>query len=119
MKRGLSFLPAATLLMNASGAQARGLPTAAQVQAALNAHEACRGAGNMACAPALHYRISRSRCYDLQDPVNPGRILCRYSSVVSGREARPTSVRHDCAYFKRDARGGWRVDAYPDADMCE
>jgi hypothetical protein len=37
----------------------------------------------------------------------------------SGAARRPIFNRHDCAYFKRDARGSWRVDAYPDADMSE
>jgi hypothetical protein len=98
---------------------AAALPTRAQVQAALNTHEACRGAGNLACYPALHYRIGRSRCERLNDPYDPGRILCFYWGVLSGRSAPPHRLNHDCAYFRRDSHARWRVDAYPDADMCE
>ncbi len=119
MNRGLCFLSALALLAWPSGAAARQLPTRAQIEWALNAHEACRGAGNMACDAPLHYRIGPTRCFDLEDPYNPGRILCRYPATVSGRDAPPSHVPHDCAYFKRDRAGIWRVDAYPDADMCE
>jgi hypothetical protein len=118
MRRGL-FLSALALAAMPFAAEARQLPTQAQVERALNAHEACRGAGNMACFPPLHYRIRRNHCFDLADPYQPGRILCRYASRISGRDGPPNFVPQDCAYFKRDAAGIWRVDAYPDADMCE
>jgi hypothetical protein len=119
MKRGLCVLSALALVGWPAAAEARQLPTTAQVERALNMHEACRAAGNMACHTPLHYRLTRSRCLDLEDPNNPGRILCLYWGVLSGLEAPPQVLRHDCAYFKRDAAGIWRVDAYPDADMCE
>ena len=119
MMRGLCLLSALALLAWPSGAAARQMPTQAEVEAALNAHEACNGAGNMACDSPLHYRISRNHCFDLEDRYNPGRILCRYAATVSGREAPPSFIRQDCAYFKRDKARMWRVDAYPDADMCE
>lgn len=95
------------------------LPGKAEVEAALNAHEACDGAGNQACVPPLHYRLTRTRCYDLEDPYQPGRILCRYAGVLSGREQAPLRFDGDCAYLQRDPAGRWRIDAYPDADMCE
>lgn len=119
MKPALCVLSALALLGWPAGAEARQLPTRVQIERALNMHEACRGAGNMACDSPLHYRIGSSRCFDLEDPNNPGRILCRYAATVSGREAPPSHLPHDCAYFRRDAAGIWRVDAYPDADMCE
>jgi len=51
--------------------------------------------------------------------IGPRRILCLYPATVSGREGPPSHLPLDCACFRRDAAGIWRVDAYPDADMCE
>ncbi|HEV2816211.1 MAG TPA: hypothetical protein VGW40_03175 [Allosphingosinicella sp.] len=70
--------------------------------------------------PPLRYRLTGARCLRLPpDPYYPGRILCRYSGTV--RRGRDAAVRlhGDCAHFRPARRRGWRVDAYPDADMCE
>jgi hypothetical protein len=115
--RAVFALPVLIALFATPAAAA--LPTRAEVQAALNTHEACRGRGNLACYPALHYRIRRSRCERLNDAYDPGRILCFYWGMLSGRSAPPQRLDHDCAYFRRGAHARWRVDAYPDADMCE
>lgn len=103
-----------------AGAQARALPGRAQIEAALNAREACPGGADSACYPPLRYRLTRARCQRLPpDPSYPGRILCRYFGAA--RRGRDAAVRFqgDCAYFRPRGRRGWRVDAYPDADMCE
>jgi len=106
----------ACTLAPAAAAAARPLPGRAQVEAALNAHETCRGTD---CIPPLRYRLTGARCLRLPaDPYCPGRILCLYSgSVRRGRDA-AVRFRGDCAYFRPDRRS-WRLDAHPDADMCE
>jgi hypothetical protein len=96
------------------------MPGRAQIEAALNAHEACGGGGANPCDPPLRYRLTGARCLRLpRDPSYPGRILCRYAGTV--RRGRDAAIRleGDCAYFRPAGRRGWRVDAYPDADMCE
>lgn len=103
-----------------AAAQARPLPGRAQVEAALNAYWDCPGGAHSPCYPPLRYRLTRARCLRLPpDPYYPGRILCRYAGTA--RRGRDAAVRFDgdCAYFRPDRRRGWRVDAYPDADMCE
>ena len=92
-----------------AGAEARPLPARGQVEAALNAHD-----------PPLRYRLTRARCQRLPpDPYHPGRILCRYAGTAGRPPGAAVRFDGDCAYFRPDRRRGWRVDAYPDADMCE
>jgi hypothetical protein len=93
----------------APAAAARPLPGRAQVEAALNAHD-----------PPLRYSLTRARCLRLPpDPSYPGRILCRYFGTVRRGTDTAVPVQGDCAYLRPARRRGWRVDAYPDADMCE
>lgn len=113
--RLLLFVCACALAVPAA-AGARPLPGRAQVEAALNAREACGGCDT----PPLRYRLGRARCLRLPpDPYYPGRILCRYAGTA--RRGSDAAVRFDgdCAYLRPARRRGWRVDAYPDADMCE
>ena len=104
-----ALLACALALAVPAGADARPLPGRAEVQAALNAHD-----------PPLRYRLTRARCLRLPpDPYYPGRILCRYAGTA--RRGADAALRFDgdCAYLRPARRRGWRVDAYPDADMCE
>ena len=105
-------------LCTSGAAQARPFPNRAAIQAALNAYEACHGQHNQDCHSPWRYRLTRSRCVSLNDPYDPGRILCFYWGSLRV-ERQVMRLRHDCAYFRPARRTGWRVDAYPDADMCE
>jgi hypothetical protein len=80
---------------------------------------AASGADNP-CYPPLRYRLIRARCLRLpRDPYYPGRILCRYSGTARRGPDAAVRFQGDCAYLRPARRRGWRVDAYPDADMCE
>lgn len=93
------------------------LPTRAQVEAAVNAWFACPAGTE--CSDALRRRLTASRCQRLpSDSSNAGRILCTFSGMNVGGNVASTRFRNDCVYMMPAPRGGWRVSAIPDADMC-
>ena len=62
--------------------------------------------------------LSRLSCVAAGDADHSGRILCRYAGRMSWLDGRRGPIASDCAYLTRNAAGVWRVESYPDAEMC-
>ena len=118
MKRGLCAFSALALLGAPTAAEARRLPDRPQVERAVNAWFACRPGQDCRGWPGFHRRLTGPRCYRLQDPGYPGRILCIFSGLNLTGGQRPVRFRNDCVYLM-PIRRGWVVSSIPDADMCE
>jgi hypothetical protein len=115
-----ALVPALAFLASLPAYAAERLPTRAEVEAALDAWHACTPTADTPCGPPLHRQLSRSACSVLPaQPEYPGRVLCRFSGVNRIGSAPGERFAGDCVYLGPDGRGGWRVLAYPDADMCE
>ncbi len=120
MRGARSSLMIATLAACATAIPS-GLPSRAAVAAAALQWEAaqCVPDETRACDPSpRRIEIRALRCEPTVEPEYPGRVLCIFSGerVMSSGVRLPFAL--DCAYFRREAAGDWRILAIPDADLC-
>jgi hypothetical protein len=97
-----------------------GMPTRAQVGSAIIQEQICLDRDGLTnCHPppsrAVFRRLS---CVPAADPDHPARILCRYAGHLLDINGQQRAIGHDCAYFTPVGDGGWRLDSFPDHDMC-
>jgi hypothetical protein len=112
------LLPSLALLGWPAGAEARRLPTRAQVERAVDAFFACR----VECGGLrpFHRRLTSARCSP--DDGQRGRVMCAYSGYniggdnIRGARRPPQRFRHDCAYLMPARRGWVMIGA---AEFCE
>lgn len=58
------------------------------------------------------------RCRPAATPEHPRRVLCRFS----GTQVRGSHIRAfgpECFWLNREPGGPWRIDMWPDADVCD
>lgn len=72
------------------------------------------------CNAVPRRQLRMLRCVADPRPDPPPRLICRYAGVrlVPGG-ARALRFGPECAYVSGHEGGGWRIDSYPDAEVCE
>jgi len=46
------------------------------------------------------------------------RILCRYAGRMSWMDGTRGPIPSECAHLARNTEGRWRIEYYPDSDVC-
>ena len=95
------------------------LPDRAAVSEAIRRALACDVSDAASCAEQPRRIILHSlRCRPDATPEHPGRVLCRFS----GTQVRRSQTRRfgpECAWLNREPGSAWRIDIWPDADVCD
>jgi len=107
-------------LAGCASAQASGdIPSRVAAGEAIRQALACDASEGASCAEQPRRTILHSlRCRPDATPEHPDRVLCRFS----GRQVyhlRSRDFGPECAWLDREPGGSWRIDIWPDADVCE
>lgn len=98
------------------------VPTAGQLTEALyDSDNMCRYISSRTepCVEVPRRRLQAVRCIEAPATDLP-RVLCRFAGFRTWREgAREEPFGPECAYLLLRVDGIWRVDRYPDAEVCE
>lgn len=118
MRAAFALLALAGLAACATPAPAGGVPTREDMSAALRAWMTCDEAVTTNCAsPPDRVVVHSLRCRPAGEAGRESRVLCNFSYTASYPWHAPPS--RGCAWLSRDAQGVWRIESYPDADLCE
>jgi len=95
------------------------LPSRAAVGEAIRQALACDASEDASCAEQPRRIIVHSlRCRPDATPEHPGRVLCRFSGTQV-RRLRTREFGPECAWLDREPGDIWRIDIWPDADVCD
>jgi hypothetical protein len=115
MRAAILFL----ILSGCAMAPSADLPSRAAVGEAIRQALACDASEDASCAGQPRRTILHSlRCRPDATPEHPGRVLCRFSGTHV-RQTRSWIFGPECAWLVRDPGGRWRIDIWPDADVCD
>jgi hypothetical protein len=108
------------ILAGCAAAPASGdLPSRAAVGEAIRQALACDASEDASCAEQPRRIIVRSlRCRPAANFEHPRRVLCRFSGMQVRRLHR-RAFGPECAWLNREPGGSWRIDIWPDADVCD
>jgi hypothetical protein len=114
---------AAILFLTLSGcamAPASGdMPSRAAVGELIREALACDASEDAGCTEQPRRIIVHAlRCRPAATPEHPRRVHCRFS----GTQVRRLQTREfgpECFWLNREPGGPWRIDIWPDADVCD
>jgi len=116
MRAALSFV---ALIACAAPPPPAALPNRAAVGEALRQALACDASEDASCAGHPRRVIVHSlRCRPDATPEHPRRVLCRFSGTQV-RRLHSRQFGPECAWLDRESGGNWRIDIWPDADVCD
>lgn len=103
----------------AAAPESADLPSRAAVGEAIREALACDSSEDASCAEQPRRIIVRSlRCRPSANFEHPRRVLCRFSGTQV-RRLRSWDFGPECAWLDREPGGIWRIDIWPDADVCD
>ncbi|HVQ10063.1 MAG TPA: hypothetical protein VMS43_16685 [Allosphingosinicella sp.] len=116
MRAVLALFALAGLAACATAVLSGGQPTREELAAALRAWMTCDAAVATNCAsPPEEITVRTLRCRPGEGE-RQAQMLCKFSYGAGYPWHPPLS---ECAWLSRDGDGAWRIDSYPDADVCE
>lgn len=119
MRAAFALPPLAGLAACAMAPASADLPSRAAVGEAIRQALACDASEDASCAEQPRRIIVHSlRCRPAATLEDSRRVLCRFSGRHM-RQIRSWEFGPECAWLIRDAGGIWRIDIWPDADVCE
>lgn len=114
---------AAILFLTLSGcamAPASGeMPSRAAVGELIREALACDASEDASCAEQPGRIIVHAlRCRPAATPEHPRRVHCRFSGTQV-RRLQTRAFGPECFWLNREPGGPWRIDIWPDADVCD